>query len=744
MMCTKLIFRNVRRSARDYLIYLVTLSICVTLFYAFLSISSRYYQPELGTEYDLTMLSDGMKLAICTVALLLLFLIRYVNGYMLQHRQKEFAVQAVMGMEQRTIGLLFFAETFVMGLLSIGIGIFLGVFCSQFITAMLLTSYGHDYRLSWTLFPDTVLLTLCFFCLSFLVTGFFNLRTIRRTKIITMLYADRHNEQPLKSSRWMSTIFIIYGLFLIFMLVTGINKMRFFYDARFAAPVKLMFWGNILAPAAGLLWPLLWLSLRLLRQKPGSARLLLTGEILLSVLNACFAAIVPKLQINYYLTLDSGSLNQYLMFLLVDLIFLICGSIYMANSLLLLWKAASPEHRYHGENLFFFGQLHSKLRSTNKTMTLICLTLSLSMVLFLAVPALTGWASGYLKIRSIYDIQISSTYNLVYEEAQLPSDSYEPVTDFLAAHHIETSADCSFSLYLPRREDFRSRVKWEFPVVAISLSDYNTLRQMLGYPPVSLKENEFSTQWQSIATSEELTAFLETHPTVETDAGTLTLAENACYEEPIGETVYNLYTDVLYIFPDEVCEKLLSVMRNRYIKTARPLPYAEARMLEQAFGSLYTEAPENHTGPYYYIRLRTLQVNGHLASNFILQVSMTYGAVVLMVICLTILSLQQLSDASHYRYRFGLLRKLGVEEANIRRLILKQLSVWFGLPVLAAGFVSAVLTIYFFQTISSQISAYIGLEALLVQVALVVGILGLLLLCYFISTWILFRRAVAD
>ena len=156
-MYAKLVFRNAKRSVKDYLVYIVTMTICVTLFYSFLSISSSYYNPDIGSAYDFTMLSDGMKMAVCMITLLLLFLIRFVNHYMLRRRQKEFAVQSIMGMEQRTIGRLFFAETLIMGIISILTGIFLGVFCSQFITAMLLTTYGKSYQLSWTLFPDTVL-----------------------------------------------------------------------------------------------------------------------------------------------------------------------------------------------------------------------------------------------------------------------------------------------------------------------------------------------------------------------------------------------------------------------------------------------------------------------------------------------------------------------------------------------------------------------------------------------------------
>lgn len=65
-------------------------------------------------------------------------------------------------------------------------------------------------------------------------------------------------------------------------------------------------------------------------------------------------------------------------------------------------------------------------------MTLICLTLVLSLFLFLAAPALTGWAEGYLALRARYDVQISTSYNNVYEESDLPAgEDYELVSAFL-------------------------------------------------------------------------------------------------------------------------------------------------------------------------------------------------------------------------------------------------------------------------------------------------------------------------
>lgn len=735
-MYAKLVLRNARRSIQDYLVYILTMTICVTLFYSFLSISSNYYNPDIGAEYDFTMLSDGMKLAICAVTLFLLFLIRFVNNYMLRRRQREFALQSIMGMEQRTIGRLFFAETFLMGLVSIAAGIFLGVFCSQFITAMLLTSYGKQYEITWTLFPDTVLLTVAFFVLSFLVVGLSNTRAIRKMKIIDMLTADRENGPELRKSRWIWMLTFLFEVFSIWMCITGVQKVLFYWDSRFALPVQLMFWGNILFPAISLLWPVLWA----LRRKKGGFPVLLSGLLISAFLNTLVAASVPVLNSRYFLGLGGGAVNQYLLFVLVDLIFLICALLYLVSSFIVAWKEGSPEHRYKDENLFFFGQIISKLSTTSKTMSLTCVTLVLAIFLFIAAPVLVGWASGYLDARSMYDVQIYSRYNDVYEEANLPQDDYDTVTDYLTDHSIETAYDCTFSLYLPNRADFHNRVKYDFPVVAIALSDYNTIREMLGYEPIFLADDEFTTQWQAIATTDERDSFLRDHTQVQTDAGTLTLAEQSYYEDAIGQTAYNSYTNVLFVFPDSVCAQLLPVMRNRYITTTDAISYDNARELEQVFTEQYPELAD--TGVAYSIRLSTLQINSTRAGNFVLQAAMLYGAVVLMVICLTVLSLQQLLDAGQYRYRFSVLRKLGVEERNIRKLVLKQLGVWFGLPIVVAIGVSTVVIVYFLQTISAEISAYIGIGTLLLQIGTTVSILLLLLVGYFVSTWILFRRSI--
>ena len=42
-----------------------------------------------------------------------------------------------------------------------------------------------------------------------------------------------------------------------------------------------------------------------------------------------------------------------------------------------------------------------------------------------------------------------------------------------------------------------------------------------------------------------------------TDCGILKLSKKSYYIEPIGESLYNTYTDVLYVFPDAVCTNFI-------------------------------------------------------------------------------------------------------------------------------------------------------------------------------------------
>ena len=99
-MYSKLAFRNIRRSLRDYIIYFVTLTLTASLMYSFLALG---FSPDiLAMTENMSMLTSGILMLSVLVALLSSFIVGYAIRFMLSQRKKEFAAYELMGMEVKT------------------------------------------------------------------------------------------------------------------------------------------------------------------------------------------------------------------------------------------------------------------------------------------------------------------------------------------------------------------------------------------------------------------------------------------------------------------------------------------------------------------------------------------------------------------------------------------------------------------------------------------------------------------
>ena len=115
-MYAKLAITNAKKSIKDYLIYFITITLCVSLFYAFISISSSEYQFITVESYNFDMLKVILKYATYIITALLVILIGYVNKYMMKRRQREFATYILLGTEQKSVALMFFIETLIISI----------------------------------------------------------------------------------------------------------------------------------------------------------------------------------------------------------------------------------------------------------------------------------------------------------------------------------------------------------------------------------------------------------------------------------------------------------------------------------------------------------------------------------------------------------------------------------------------------------------------------------------------------
>lgn len=119
-----------------------------------------------------------------------------------------------------------------------------------------------------------------------------------------------------------------------------------------------------------------------------------------------------------------------------------------------------------------------------------------------------------------------------------------------------------------------------------------------------------------------------------------------------------------------------------------------------------------------------------------------YTSLVLILICLTVLSLQQLTDASEHKQRFGMIKKLGVDEDGIGRSVRQQMTVWFGMPVLTAFVGAGAALVYLGIVNYRDYIPYVSIDQFIGNVLSVYGVFVLVLICYFAATYTVFRRNI--
>lgn len=729
-----MVLRSVRKSIKDYLIYMLTLILCVSLFYAFLSISSKYYKPMVGEQYDITILSDGMKMIICVITCLIVFLVKYVNEYMLRRKKREYAILAVIGMERRVIAQNFFSETLIMGVFSIIVGIFAGSFISQMISAMLLKVYRGKYQFELMFYPDTIWLTVLFFVICFCIVGLMNYRTLCKIRIIEMLKGEKENENSEQLGKGIRIITYLFYAFTIIIVKNAITDL-YYYDVRYSLLVKAVFIGNLLFPCLTIIIGLI----RKIRQGKND-HLLLMIFVINILCTIIFIAWMPIIQNKYNFGFGSDATIPHILFLVVNVVYAIFLIFHMLAHQLVRIRGGRKKITLHKDNLFLLGQISSKLGTNTRAMSLISITMLLAVIMFIMLPLLDGWMFGYLDTKTTYAIQMYSRYNKTYSLEEVKDINYTYIEELLESYNLDIEWSVLVESYLLEEEQFFERQRQDFPVLAISLSDYNALRYRNDLSGVVLENDEFLMQWQSLVTEKEIEEHMVNNQFIRADEKTLHLASTDIENSDIGESIYNNYTDVVYVLPDEVCEDLIAVNYNYYIDTKIPVAYQFALRLEDEFHKQYGNQED---GVQNYIRIATLQENSVYRDSFILRASLTYSAIVLLVICFTILALQQLYDASNYKARFDILYRLGVDRKQISTLIFKQIFFWFGVPVLIATLFSLVFGVYFFSLFSMQIDAYVGGEQLLIQISKIMIILVMLLLVYFEITKYLFKRTIS-
>ncbi|EKY28301.1 FtsX-like permease family protein [Clostridium celatum] len=211
----KLAFRNIKKSLKDYAIYFLTLVLGVCIFYTFNSIESQSIMMELSdlkaNAFELT--SDIIGIVSIFISFILGFLIIYANNYLIKRRKKEFGIYMTLGMENSKLSIIIFIETILIGMISLGVGLILGILLSQGISIVTAKLFEVNIsKFQFVFSKDAFLRTIANFGIIYLVVLIFNSIIIRKVKLIDLLNASKKNEKLKVKNIWGSIVVFLISI----------------------------------------------------------------------------------------------------------------------------------------------------------------------------------------------------------------------------------------------------------------------------------------------------------------------------------------------------------------------------------------------------------------------------------------------------------------------------------------------------------------------------------------------------
>ena len=217
MLC-KLSLKNIKKSIKDYAIYFFTLILGVAIFYVFNALGSQTVMMDVSSsteeliELMMTMLS-GVSVF---VSFILGFLIIYASRFLMKRRNKEFGVYLTLGMSKRKISLILFFETLFIGIISLVVGLGIGIILSQLMSLVVANMFEADLtKFAFVFSSSSCIKTIIYFGIMYLFVMIFNTYSVSKCKLIDLLNGAKTSEKiKLKNPILCIIIFIISCLVL--------------------------------------------------------------------------------------------------------------------------------------------------------------------------------------------------------------------------------------------------------------------------------------------------------------------------------------------------------------------------------------------------------------------------------------------------------------------------------------------------------------------------------------------------
>ncbi|HJJ04579.1 MAG TPA: ABC transporter permease [Clostridiaceae bacterium] len=690
-MLFKLSIKNMKKSFKDYAIYFITLVLGVAVFYMFNSIDSQeaMLQVSSSTKQMIKLMINMLGMVSVFIAVILGLLIVYANNFLINRRKKEFGIYMTLGMGKRQISKILLIETVFVGIISLAIGLILGIFASQFMSILVAKLFQADMSKFEFVFSQNACIKTCiYFAVMYLAVLLFNALTISRYKLINLLTAIKKNEQiKMKNPIVCIIVFIIaaVGLGYAYWEVTKeIFNMTNVNDTTRAIGISVLLGvvGTIL-----IFWSFSGLILRLVQAKKST------------YLKGTNMFVLRQLHNKINTTVISMSVICLMLFMTITAL---SSSIALKNSMQADLEKMTPVDL----NLYKTANLPEKTVNSNGK-----------------------------EITYTQELQEDSKQTISYTLTQNGfdmnnlKDVIETPIYVLDGLTWETTLGNAFNQV---KKQF-PMMKLETPEQVMKISDYNKIAKLYGNEQYSLEDDEYIIicNYENIANIRNLG--LKENTVINLKEKNYKPKYNECKDGFIQ--ISTSHTNVGIILVPDSCnlgekeQNLWFLAANYNAKTDD-----EKKKIEENFSredsSLVQKLNNKNSTLDGESKISIVEASVGL-STIIVFIAIYLGIIFLIASC-AILALKQLTESSDNRQRYIILRKIGCDEKMINQALFRQIGIFFGLPLVLA-IIHSIFGIQFamsiFETLASK-------EQLLPSIIVTAIVIGIIYGCYFLATYI--------
>lgn len=683
-MLFKISLKNIRKSLKDYTVYFFTLILGVAIFYVFNAIDSQSVMLDVRANVMdiIKLMNDILSGVSVFVSCILGFLIIYASRFLIKRRNKEFGIYLTLGMSKRKISVILFFETLLIGIVSLVAGLVIGTILSQFMSVIVANMFDADMtKFKFIFSMKACVKTLIYFAIMYVLVMILNTFSISRCKLIDLLNAGKKTEKVTMKNPVVCTIVFVIGV--------GILSYAYWMVTRGVKSINII------------------------------------NKIGVPIALGCVATFLIFWSV-------SGFMIR---------IFTSIKSVY-----------------YKGVNSFVLRQFCSKINTTVFSTTVICIMLFITISVLSAALSMKDSLSKDLDSMCPVDVQLAKySYDAMSEAYATSQDMNEKDREMLEDSKlsiIETLNNSGFDAqkYFKNVTEYNIyntglKVKdtlgdvytddYHFIAEAImpvmTISDYNSVARLYGNSTYELNDDEYII----VADYKNMVMIrnqaLKKGIILSVNGKEYKPRYDECKDGFVQIGVQNM-NDGILVVPDNAV-KPQQVRSMGLSADYRADTKEERYSIETQLDNLMKNI--SYKKSFIYRNSRIDLAESSVGLGALVTFIALYLGIIFLISSAAILALRELSDSADNKERYGMLRKLGVDERMIDMALFKQIGIFFAFPLILA-LIHSVFGIKFINIIL----ATMGMSSMAASIGLTLAFVAVIYGGYFLITYLCSRSII--